>query len=178
MKKNTFKKVLVLVFAVLMCAMSVICVSASPESYATGRTYTYSSTEYVADRPAGATVITHIYYVGGANGSDSNDGLTKETPFATLTRAVEYAQSQGYLLDTDYTAAQIDEVKIVLLGDTVETPTNKQVGNGDSGCLNIQGGILTIVADDGVNAKVTIGTSTKKVIKHFFYMRPYSRNTG
>ena len=60
MEKNTFKKVLVLVFAVLMCAMSVICVSASPESYATGRTYTYNSKEYVADRPADATVITHV----------------------------------------------------------------------------------------------------------------------
>ena len=119
MEKNTFKKVLVLVFAVLMCAMSVICVSASPESYATGRTYTYNSTEYVADRPASATVTTHVYYVGGANGSDSNDGLTKETPFASIAGAVKYAKSQGYLLDVDYTATELHEVKIILLGDTV-----------------------------------------------------------
>ena len=164
------KKAIIPILVLALFLLSSVAVFAV-DSYVTGQKYTYNGTEYTAERPAGATVTTHVYYVGGATGSDTNDGSTKETPFATLTRAIAYAQSQGYLLDVDYTATELHEVKIVLLGDTVETPTDTQInGKDDSGCFNIQGGILTIVPDDGVNAKVTIGTSTKTVKKNFFYL--------
>ena len=117
-KTKVLKKVIIPILILVLCLVPSFAVSAA-DSYIEGQKYTYNGTEYVAERPADATVTTHVYYVGGANGSDSNDGLTKETPFASIAGAVKYAKSQGYLLDVDYTATELHEVKIILLGDTV-----------------------------------------------------------
>ncbi|MGM9645322.1 MAG: hypothetical protein ACI3XS_01335 [Eubacteriales bacterium] len=166
-KRNILKRAIIPILVLALCLVSSVVASAA-DSYIEGQKYTYNGTEYTAERPAGATVTTHVYYVGGAKGSDTNNGLTRETPFATIAGAVTYAQSLGYISDVDYTAAELHEVKLVLVGDTTETKT----------CPQLKGGILTIVPDNGVDVTVTIGTSTTTVSGTFFLMKPDSKSTG
>ena len=166
-KTKNLKRAIMTILVLVLFLLSFVAVSAV-DSYTTGQKYTYNGTEYVAERPADATVTTHVYYVGGATGSDSNDGSTKETPFATIAGAMKYAQNEGYLVDVNYSTTELHEVKLVLVGDTVET----------SICPQMKGGILTIVPDDGVNATVTIGTSSTTVSGNFIFMKPNSKSSG
>ncbi|MGM9665399.1 MAG: hypothetical protein ACI3XX_02530, partial [Eubacteriales bacterium] len=166
-KTKVLKKVIIPILVLALCLVSSVAASAA-DSYIEGQNYTYNDTEYVAQRPAGATVTTHVYYVGGESGSDANDGSTKDAPFATIAGAMKYAQSKGYLTDVNYSTTELHEVKIVLVGDTVEI----------SICPQMKGGILTIVPDDGVNATVQIGTSSTTVSGNFILMKPNSKSSG
>lgn len=184
MAKKTLTRVVVLVVALLMCvsfaftafaADSVTETLTPKDNYITDHTWTSGSnttynTVWQGDRYAEG--YYHVYYVGGVGASDTNDGLTEETSFATIYRAMKAAKDKKYLDDVLATAENMHHTKIVLLGDTNETRQDLRTG------AIICGGIVTITAKEGVNATVHVGTSATKMVFEFLLLNPRENGKG
>lgn len=184
MVKKTLTRVVVLVVALLMCvsfAFTVFAADSVPETltpkdnYITDHTWTSGSnttynTVWQGDRYAEG--YYHVYYVGGVGASDTNDGLTEATSFATIYGAMKAAKDKKYLNDVLATEKNMHHTKIVLLGDTEETRQDLR----DK--VIISGGIVTITAKEGVNATVHVGTSATKMGFEFLLLKPKANGKG
>lgn len=161
---KVLKRTLAFVFVLALMISGITAISAASTHFEKDYRFADTTTTNGSERPSTAKVFTHEYYVGEIKSPDSEADLgSEENPFPTLQRAINAfvngkdgnTSFEQYLSGLTYEDAKtrIDEVKLILVGDTHETGLASM----------IKGGVLTITAKENVHATIYIGDKDKIV---------------